>query len=91
MTRLFLAAFCAGAVASVGMSGCMEQPHCAGDAQNGVHAIGQPVNFREVPVEISGGRLVVDSSRTVVRVVYPNEESFVEFRILSGAGGQGGG
>jgi hypothetical protein len=72
------------------MSGCMEQPSCGAEAQNGVYAIGDPVNFNETPVTLSGGRLVVDSSRDLVRVVYPNEQSFVEFRIVSGIGGQGG-
>ena len=90
MTRWFLGALCAGAAASVGMSGCMEQPYCGENAQNGVYAIGDPVNFKEAPAKISGGRLVVDSTRNMVRVVYPNEESFVEFRIVSGIGGQGG-
>jgi hypothetical protein len=90
MTRWFLGAFCAGAAVSIAMSGCMELPSCGAEAQNGVYAIGDPVNFNEAPAKILGGRLVVDSARNLVRVVYPNEESFVEFRIVSGIGGQGG-
>ncbi len=49
MTRWFLGALCAGAAASFGMSGCMGQPYCGENAQNGVYAIGDPVNFKEAP------------------------------------------